>query len=586
MTVITAAIATAVQISGLPATTKSAVAVDLADPVIIYGLPAVVREPTPTPSPAPDAVQARVLDFTGTFICNLPHAQGLRWMDEFNTAGAGSIDVHRYDDVETAHPTVWNPGNQILISVGGIDVFRLILDADGGYRIDPDTAERIDTWGGTGALGVLNSGMCAPEYGWRPEATEERSFDYGSNPTIGGWLVPSEWHTPVGKPIRKSWRWTYKKRHLPKKWPDKKAEWLWFRNPDSTSGANETCYFRGSFTLAQPRRVKIWVAGDDTLEFQLDGEVRITNGPGSWKKASTLIIDLDAGVHYVAAKVENKPGSTGNQNRSGFICSIARMNGNHEVAAWLLRTKPSTWTIRRRLTGPPGWRGAQVILRLVQEQQARGCAGHSPVTFGFTTAADSSGVGWVDRQELSVTVGTLALDYIQEMVETGLDVAMTPGLQLNVWRSRGSDRSGWVRLDQGTAHAMDEAASQLPAIRNVAYARALTGWVGESDAGSVAARGRRETVITLGSSRSLTQTAAAIGAMLPDMATPPQTVEAKFSGADGGPQPYRDYFVGDWVSYRPAGASTWGRYRVMSISGEPDESNIPDWTTQLYEDAA
>lgn len=589
MPVITGSIAAPVEISGNPGVVSSVITGEPATAVQVYGLPGVVRTagdiPSPTQPPAPDAVRARVLDAAGVFIAHLPDAQGLRWLDEHNTAGSGSIDYRRYDDVEDEHPNLWAPCNQIPISVGNVDVFRLILDSEGGYRIDPATGDRIDSWAGMGQLGVLNSGMCIPEYGWRPEATNQRTFDYGSNPAIGGWYVPSEWRTPVGKLLRKSWRWTYRKRHQPKGFKDKRAQWLWWRNPDAKNTANETCYLVSSFTLSQARRVRHQVAGDDTLEYQVDGEVRATAGPGGWKKPKTLVMWMSAGTHYVAAKVTNTPGSSGNQNRSGFIASIASINGDGDVVKILRRTTPGTWKIRRQLGAAPGWLAGQILRQLVAEQQTRGCAGHGPVTFGFTTARDSAGVAWTGRQEISIPVGTLALDYIEQLVETGIDVAMTPGMRLNAWRRRGADRSGWIRLDQGKdAGAVDETGTQLPPIRNVAYARATTGWVGRSNTASVAARGRRETMITLGSSRSSAQTSAAIGAMLPDLAEPPQTVEVTISGAAGGPQPYKDFFVADWVSYRPAGATGRRRFRVMSIAGEVAPEGHPNWTIRLYED--
>jgi hypothetical protein len=582
MPVITASRADSVEVSGLSAGVHLQRSVSLADPVQVFGLPAVLRTPDPTPAPTPDAVRARVLDSAGTFICHLPHTEGLRWLDEHNTAGSGSIDARRYDGLEDAHPTVWAPFNQVVVSVGALDVFRLVLDSEPGYRIDSETGQRVDTRMGPGALGVLNSGMCTPEYGWRPEGTDERSFDYGSDPSIGGWLVSREWKTPVGKPVRKSWRWTYKKRHRPKGWPERKSQWLWWRNPDSKGSADETCYFRSSFTLSAARRVKFWVCGDDTLEFQVDGEIRATTGPGDWAKATVIVLTLSAGEHNVAAKVTNISGSTGNQNRSGFLCAIARVDGDGDVVQWIRRTTPSTWTVRRQGTSAPGWFAAQILRQLVAEQKARGCAGHSPITYGFTTTTDSAGRAWVGRQELAISVGTQGLDYVQQLVEAGIDVAMTPALKLNAWRSRGADRSSWVRLDQHGALALDETGAQPPAIRNVAYARARTGWAGQTDSASVAAAGRRETVVTLGSSRSVSQTLGTLAAMLPDLADPPQTIEVKVSGATGKWQPYRDFNVGDWVSYRASGWSTWRKMRVMSIGGEVNEAGHPDWTLQLW----
>jgi hypothetical protein len=589
MTVYTAVAPTPVALSGLAPTAASVFDVEAPAPVQFYGLPGVARTagdvPPSVPTTSPDATSARVLDSAGTFIANLPNAKGLRWLDEHNTPGAGSIDYRRYDSVEALHSNLWSAGNQVMIAVGVNDIFRLVLDAQGGYRIDTVTGDRVDSWAGDGAMGVFNAGMCIPEYGWRPEATDERSFDYGSNPAIGGWLVGSEWKTPVGKPVRSSWRWTYKKRHLPKKWPEKKSEWLWYRNPDATHTSNETCYFRSSFTLASPARVKFWVCGDDTLEFKVDGEIRATTGPGGWKRPTKVVMWLSAGVHYVAAKVTNNPGSTGNQNRSGFLCAIGKINGDGDVVEWLRRTHPSTWTVRRQLDGAPGWMSGQILRELVQEQKDRGIAGHGPVTFGFTATTDSAGVPWTARQEMAITIGTLGLDYVQRLVETGIDVAMTPDLVLHAWRTRGADRSGWIRLNQGKKRRLDESASQLPGIRNDAHARANSGWVGQEHAASIAAHGRRETMITLGSSRSPEQTAAAVASMLPDMAEPPQTIEMEISSTTG-PQPYQHFWTSDWVSARPAGWTTEGRFRVMAIAGEGTDLGPPKWKITLYEDAA
>lgn len=569
--------------SGVDGGGESNLAVEPSEPIIYSGVPIGFEvADTETPTTSPDAVRARVLDEDGVFICHLPHVEGLNWLDEHNSAGSGSVDYRRYGDLESEHPAVWTPGNQVVISVGSLDVFRIVLDAEPSYRLDAN-GDRVDAWAGLGALGVLNSGMIEPEYGWRPESTDERSFDYGSNPAIGGWVVASEWKTPVGKPVRKSWRWTYKKRHLPKGWPDRRAQWLWWKNPDGTGVPDEICYFRSSFTLANAARVKFWVCGDDTLEFQVDGEIRATAGPGGWKKPTKIVLNLSAGTHRVAAKVQNTPATDGKGNRSGFLCTIARVERDGDVIAYVRRTTPGTWSVRRQLSGPPGWFAAQIAKRLIDEAKGRDCAGHAAITYGFTTTTDSYGAAWTARRDMGLTVGTVGLEWMQRLVETGIDVHMTPALKLHLYRRRGVDRSRTVRLDQGEAHALDESGVQPPGIRNVLYARAKTGWVGRSAGTSITNSGRRESVVTLGSSRSSTQTAAALAAMINDLAYPPQTIDVKISGAAGN-QPYRHFHVADWVSYKAAGATTWRRYRVMSIAGEVHEAGHPVWTLKLYED--
>jgi hypothetical protein len=575
----------ATTVSGLAGSLVADLDVEATDPIAVDGVDISFDTVENTTYSTPAAVRARVLDSSGAFVRHLDKLDGLRWLDEFNTAGAGSIDMLRYfNGTDTSASGVLSAGNQIMVSVGANDIFRIVLDSEPGYRVD-EAGNRIDAWAGVGALGVLNSGMVIPEYGWRNEATDQRSFDYGSDPTKGGWLVASEWKTPVGKPVRSSWRWTYRKRHLPKGFPTRGAQWLWWRNPDSTASVDETCYFRSSFTLSQTRRVKFWVCGDDTLEFQVDGETRITTGPGGWKKTSTLVMTLSAGTHYVAAKVTNTPGSTGNQNRSGFLCAIGRLDGNGDVTKWLRTSNPSSWTVRRQRTSAPGWFVGQIIKQLVSEQIARGCAGHSGITYAFSTTADSANRAWIGRQEVQIPVETLGLDWIQQMVELGVDVAMSPALKLYVWRRRGADRSPTIRLGSGANTApLDDSGSAEPSIRNVAYARSRTGWVGVTNSGSVASRGRREIGVSLGSARSSAQTAAQLNQMLPDLADPPQTFQLVISGASGGPQPYTHFNPGDWVSARPSGKTAWTRCRVLSIAGEVNPAGHPDWTISLVED--
>ncbi|MBO9523911.1 MAG: hypothetical protein J7518_20445 [Nocardioidaceae bacterium] len=581
MVVIVGARASAINVSGKPGVVASVATGECAENIIVYGLPGLVLEPE-VPSTAPDAVRARVLTKTGTFICHLPHTKGLSWTDEHNSAGTGSIDVTRYDDLETKYPTIWANGNHVVVTVGNTDVFRIVLDAEPGYSVDQATAQRTDSRSGLGALGVLNSGMLIPEYGWRPEAADERTFDYGSNPNIGGWLVASEWRRPIGKLVRSSWRWSYKKRHLPKGWPDRKAQWLWWKNPDGTGVPDEICYFRSSFTLAKASRVKFWVCGDDTLEFQVDGEVRATAGPGDWRTPTKIVLQLAAGTHYVAAKVQNSPATDGNSNRSGFLCTIARVQSDGDIVAYVRRSNPATWTVRRQMSGPPGWFPAQILKRLTDEQIARNCAGHSGITYGFSTTKDSAGSAWTSRRDMSLAVESLGLEWLQRLVEQGVDVAMTPGMKLNAWRRRGADRSRGtqaVRLTQ----VVDESGAQTPAIRNYLAARSRTGWVARSDSASIAANGLREAGVSLGSARSSTQTSASLGAMLPDLANPPQTITVKISGAVG-PQPYKHFNVADWIGFKRSGATTWGRFRVMSIAGEVDDTGLPLWTLQLFED--
>jgi hypothetical protein len=368
--------------------------------VQVYGLPGMSSAPG-RPATGPDAHPMpcpRAPSTSPAFIANLPDAQGLRWLDEHNTAGAGSIDYRRYDAVEAEHPNLWTAGNQIMIAVGGIDVFRLILDSEGGYRIDADTGDRTDSWPGTGPSGSSTPACAPPSTGIGARGHRRPDLRLRVQPEhrrLVRLLGVAQADRPAAPQVVAL--------DLQEAAPaqglrDKKAQWLWYRDPDSKNSANETCYFSDSFTLRTARRVKIWAAGDDTLEFQLDGEVQITTGPGGWRGLEGRAEPLRRHALGRREGLEH-PGSTATRTGPGSSARSPAWTATATSSAWLLAPPRGTWKIRRQLSarraGSPhrscaSWSGAAgPRLRRPQRRHVR--VRHRPRLLG---------VPWVGRQEI------------------------------------------------------------------------------------------------------------------------------------------------------------------------------------------
>lgn len=581
MPVITGATATATA-AGIAATVSGNV-VEL-DTAIAFASGVSALVPHPTATTVADQVHTTAYTSAGTFLAHLPRRNGVAWMAENNLPGTGSARL-RLADLEADG---LSPFNIVRHTLSG-RAHEFIYEATGAEQ-DSDDGERFVTMSGRGTLAILENAVVFPEYTFQLGTADDRSFDYGSKE--GSWYIASEWKTPVGIPqgspasVRKG---------FPRGWPDRKCEWIWSRNPNAKS-PNGKNHFRGSFTLAARRRIRIWAVGDDRMELQLNGEVILRHANNHWRKPKAVTLTLEAGTYLLAAEVENT--TRGTDDKSGFLCLVAEVNEKDKIVRIIKRTRPSTWKVRGYKPTPPGWYPAQILKTLVEEAQARSVDGFAGITFGFTDTHDSDGRLWTDRVDIAFGVSTTSLlDVVAQLVENGLNVEMAPGLVLNAYISRGFDRTSAVTLAHVTAGSGDQGiptptGERRPAVRkvgqgvhskikNVGAVRHRHGWEIVEDSPSQAEHGIREGGLILGRAASQTQAATIAGKWYRDTGQPETTIQVTTTSAKG-PQPFVDYNLFDLV-LAPGLSGDYAPHRVLSITArEDDDTGLILWTHELY----
>lgn len=520
-----------------------------------------------------------VYDPTLAFISHVPRRTGVRWGDELNQPNAFSLTMQLDDELlTTVHPSLMNRGRIVTMSTEGAKRRSYVIEQR-EIEYAADGAARAITVSGRGVLALLGHGEVYPESpgtsgGIRWDQADNRAFDYGS--LDGPWRVTSEWVTPVGL------RWddpSSIRKGLPAKYPDPAAEWLWITDPNAPTPP-QYCYFRGGFSLTSTTRVKIFAQGDERMRMKLDGEEIIVKG-SRWWDLNVYTTTLEAGYHLLASRVQALQ-HNGANNPAAFLCSVAAVDRNGKILRWIKRSAPSGFLVRQLLPGDdaPGWFPASVLKLLVNEGKERNTHTFDAMTFGFDDTNDTDSNAWTVRHDQSFDIGVSYLDVLEKLVEDGMDVDMSPTLEINAWKERGTDLSDTVRLIPPYVKSL-KVTSNEAAMKNRALVRGATGWLQYNDGTSESANGRRETLMTLGGALSDSQARRVAIAGLGDLKDPLITVEVTID-SELGPQPFVDFNVGDTVSSYTDGGSIVP-CRVMSVGcAENDETGVNTFTVQLY----
>ena len=509
-----------------------------------------------------------------TLICNVPKHKGASWLEEVNGDGAATVQIHLDDPVFTAHPTV-NAGNNILkLTLPGGHVVGGVVEDDAQVQLGSgEKADRMCTLTGRGPRSVLSCATVWPEYALRAHSPAARAFDFSS--ADGPWRISADWAVPLGflqsgTGVRRS--------GSPAAWPDPLAQWIWTTDPNADTPAGRQ-WFRSNdadFTLGATTTVRVWASADNQTSVRIDGEEIVTTDPTNaynWQQTFTTDIILAAGVHTLAAWVDNIPWAA--TNPAAFLSTVGTVDSQGKLVTVLLRTTPASFKVHD-YGNDPGWHGAQILVALIAEAQARGVNALTALTLSFTGLLDTAGNAWTNRQARTFNVTDDLLDVLNQISALEMDVEVTPNLVLNAWLRRGTDRSGTVTL--GPLLSCTPGMSYGP-VRNDALVRGANGWNHVTDSASVTAHGRRETGLTVGSADNTTQAAAVGVAHFGEVSAPQQTLTVTFSSA-AGPQPHIDWFLGDTVMCLGLNGALIAA-RAMSIAGVENEQDIT-WTVVLY----
>lgn len=536
-----------------------------ADAPGMVGIAAATLTATTTAQNAGRQLRVSVYTPGGVLIAHLPRRSGLAGMAEHNAPGSGQLTVHAYDDVLEEHPTLWDDGNIVRVSLGAKEIQAWVME---GWSFDRAADGSMNlTRTGRGDLSILDNAVLYPELTLHRLTSDDRFFNFGS--VEGDWYVPKEWGTPKGVRYRKSHRYP-----LPKKWPFKRAQWLWAgKGPEKPTPNQRRNYFRSTITVTENTNVRMWAAGDDTLLLFVDGNLVLRHNRGGWRKVKSHTMLLTPGTHVVAAMVRNDTES--GDDRCGFLFGAAKVNKKGEILDTLLVSKPTKWKVRRALSAPPGWFPSQVLAAFVEEGQARGVESFDTFTLGYTNKKDSSGRPWRDRISQSYRIGTRGMDLTTQLSERGMDVAMKAG-KLHAWIERGYDLSRFVALDGWIRSTGSGSTSHIVTEALVKYRQ---GWTDFTSAPLQSVYGRRETTVSAGGAVERREARNQARAAFEEYGEPEETYEVGTTSLKG-PQPFYDYDVADIVLAPTKDGR--GRARVLSISWTETESGDVEWTHQLY----
>lgn len=579
--------------AGLDVDSFSESGIDIAN-ATATGFPVLAHRAIPAPSDTPDALRLEILTSDGTQLVNdFTKRRNLTFSVEHNGSGSITFETDLAAFADGIEDALLDPSNLVRVHFGDMAQWPDGV-AEGFITSAPPTKNDDGSWSLSvacpGAWDVLDFGVLWPTSG---AFGNVREFSYTAGLTGPSW-VPAQWGTPVGKNVKESFRW--RDHRWPSGWPESKSEWLWTSNPDKSQALNTiegsllalgvgiTEQFVGSFTTTETNTFRFYVAGDDTLRFYLNGSKAKDKPKGAWHKTTSFTRTLPPGTHTVAASVTKL-----NSSPAGFLCAVARLNNKGDIGAWVLRSKPSTFKVKKaegffaQVPLPPdGWYPAAVLHVHLAEAAARGVDFHSDITPTFTTTTDSDGTAWATKGPVEYELGLSGAQLGEKIRAGGVDVAMLPGLKLAAWRQRGFDLRDQVKISKPLGVRWTSRA--WPRVRTVALTHHEAGWKETTgDAGLLAEYGRRELPLSGGGVNGHAQADVFAASAMTTAASPEETIEVDVTSADlrdGAPQPFRDFNVADTITVETVGG--FQAIKVMTIAGAEQDAKEVRFTIAGY----
>jgi len=505
-----------------------------------------------------------------TVVRPLMRRKGLRFVEEFNGVGGGSITLPLADAVDISFQQV------VKGTLNGTVVGAFVVESKERSHVTDDGLVWV-TLSGRGLMSWLEDAVVWPQggvtYNYSPT---DRPFNFAG--ISGHWYGLVTWAAPLGfkQSATSSGDYRYK---APVGWPDPSAYWIWNTNPAATVAANARCWMRSTFTLTTGVKLRFYATADNYFNLYLDGALIMSTSDvqaegANYNGFATKVINVPAGNHILAAYVTNgASGSPG--DRAGFLMAISRLDSRGRPTTVLRHTDIANWFVT---DDEPKWYLAEIIDALISEQRTRMTdAGQTgpllDLAVGWSNTLDSDGVAWSTADDLELRVGTSLLDVVNILVDHGVDFWLDPATNtLEAYEARGTDRSVQVLLATGKnlSAYLTTATKQR---KTVALVRSALGWTTATDAAGLAAYGRRESFLEFGHTRSETTAANAAARILrrtarATVATP--TVSFRITDDV---TPFVDFHCGDVVSV-PSSTGTTTTARVLSLAVVEDDNGL------------
>lgn len=499
----------------------------------------------------------------------LPSRRGLRVLEEFNGVGFGEVSIPTADAGDVALDQV------IRVRLDGTTVAAFIIEKRGRSFLDAAGQSWV-TLSGRGLLAWLDDAVVYPQIGFSPYSPEERPFNFAG---IGGHFEDRvTYTTPENLPWN---RVTDGRKGSPKGWPDRTADWIWKTDPRDPVAGGTRNWFKSTLNVDETRKVRFHVTADNYFELYLDGTKILSSSDISsdgnlWRKMATRTLTVTAGAHKLAAKAWNG-GNGSSTSRAGFIMSATKVKPNGKPGAVLRHTGAGSWQVT---DDEPRWYPSEIMATLIEEAIARDVPRLSNFSIGWTDDEDSTGRDWETALADSIRCGTPYLDVLHWCVDHGVDWWMDPASnELHAYETRGTDRSGGVVLRVAKNLAEYEVQSEATG-KTVALTRSADGWTQATNTAGVTARGRRETYLEFGNTRSENTASAAASRILKRTAKNTVTVQRVSAVITPDVRPFLDFNNGDRVSALGTDGAK-ASARVLSITLLEDDAGRPTYEPEL-----
>jgi hypothetical protein len=512
----------------------------------------------------------------------LPCVSGPDGSDEVGGGGAVTFSVPMADPKLAADPTLLDDcvvKVAMPLAAGAAPTEVAAYAVRGGVKRDVlARGARVAEVGGVSLLQAWGrDAVVRPEYGGAdmPKlAGEERVIGWQSS-AYDPDDDPSEWETPG----------TFS-RTFPAGWPSGTgAVWLNVGSP----GPGTRMIGRAWITVASLGVIRFHYSADESSTIWVAGEPLIRTDEQEYGRNKTAVGErtMQPGTYAVAISTDLVDSGSAGDGQDGWILAACSLDNAGLPDDWLLASTTSTFVAALLTTAdgtPPGPTPGGVARLLMAEAQARNVTTWDALTADFDDAEDSDGQAWgeVEERTLRYSVDTYAAVF-SGMGDVEFDPRITPGLVLQARRFEGQDRT------TGDAPVVIRRADNATTIQETTIGVAATvldaytrdGHLTVTDTAGVAAYGRREGGVELGTATSVSQGRRVVLASLAQLAHVGTTADVEFIAVPGC-VPYADFWPGDTVLVSSGDGSTTVARRVLALAFEGGERPVR-WTAEVGE---